>query len=78
MQAIPSVPFSHEVYMEYTDGETECDKDRALTYPDYYSDHPTKTYDYSPYSYMTSNYVTGDVTVDFEKEPKIKPGEQFT
>lgn len=78
MQTIPSVLFAHEIYMEYTDGETDCDKEWALSFLSYYEEHPTQSFDYSPYSYLTSNYVTGDVTVDFEKSPKIKSGEQIT
>ncbi|MBR5517892.1 MAG: ADP-ribosylglycohydrolase family protein [Clostridia bacterium] len=78
MQTIPSVFFAHEIYMEYTDGETECDKDWALEYKCYYDDHPTKIFDYSPYSFKTCNSVYGDVIVDFDCEPRIKVGEPFT
>ena len=75
MQTIPTVLFGHEIYMEYTDGETEFDKNWALEYKCAYDEHPTKVFDYSPYSYVNKNCMCGDVTVEFEGEPKRKIGE---
>lgn len=85
MQTIPTVLFAHEIYMEYTDGEREykdgdkvLDNDWAFNHKTYYDEYPSKAFDYSPYSFTSNTTVTGDVTVDFEGVPKIKPGEPLT
>ncbi len=86
MQTIPSVLFANEIYMEYTDGETVYedekgnvrDKEWALNYINSYDEAPAKVFDYSPYSFSVPNNISGEVTIDFEKLPKIKAGEQLT
>lgn len=86
MKTIPSVFFGNEIYMEYTDGETVyedgkgniCDKEWAFEYKNHYDEKASKAFDYSPYSFSISNYISGDVTVEFEVAPKIKAGESLT
>lgn len=77
MDTIPSVFKAHEIYMEYTDGEKECDKEWALNYKHYYDAMPQDYFKNSPYSFTYTNNISGSVTVDFGKEPVIKPGEEF-
>lgn len=86
MQTIPSVLFANEIYMEYTDDETEyrdqfdkvVDKEWALTYNNHYDEYPTKVFDFKPYSFKTTNVVSGDLTVEFDGMPKVKPCESIT
>lgn len=75
---IPSVFKAHEIYMEYTDGETECDKKWAFNYKYYHDNMPQEFFNNSPYSFTYTNNIAGHVTVDFGKKPAIKPGEQIS
>lgn len=78
LKTIPSVLFAHEIYMEYTDGETVYGDDCTLDYKNYYDNEPDKIFEQSPYSFSHTTNPIGFVTVDFGREPKVKPGEQIT
>lgn len=78
VQTIPSVLFAHQIYVEYTDGESEYDREWAFGYKKQQDEEPIAVFDNSPYSFMITNNFSGEVTVDFGKAPKIKPDEPFT
>lgn len=73
MQTLPSVLYAHKVYVEYTDGETDIDREWALNYKDpiYDDGYPMKVLEYSPYSYKHQNGCFGDVTIEFDGEPRL-------
>lgn len=77
MDTIPSVFRAHGIYMEYTDGENECDKEWAVQYLREFDSMPQEIFRYSPYSFTFTNNMSGSLTIDYGKEPVIKPGEEF-
>lgn len=74
IQLIPSVMKSQGIYMEYTDGENEYDKDEAFKVLQGYS---SKIMSRSPYSFEVSCGYHLKAVVEYEKNPKIGPLEEF-
>lgn len=77
MQTIPSVMFAHEVYMEYTDAESDYDKEWAISYKRKRDEYPQKIFDFSPCSFTTRALVGGDLTIEFKDKTKVRPGEKI-
>lgn len=60
--------------MEYTDGETEYDKNFAFSVLNGYSQSIMKR---SPYSFEVSNGYHLKAIIEYDKLPLITPGEEF-
>ena len=74
MEMIPSVLKAHDIYMEYTDEADEYDREKAFGILKGYSSAYMRR---SPYSFDVKSGYQWDAVVEYEKEPVIKPGEEF-
>lgn len=74
-ELIPSVLKCHRVYMEYTDGETEFDKEKAL---EILKDVSDDFLGQSRYSFEAVHLGHTTVVVEYEKAPEISPLEDFS
>ena len=74
MEMIPSVLKAHGIYMEYTDGTNEYDKEKAFKVLEGY---PVNYMKRSPYSFDVKCGYFLDAVVEYEKEPVVRPGEEF-
>ncbi len=77
MKLIPTVLYAHEVYCEYTDGETEIDLEKAATLRPVSKTAGAVRYDLSflersPYSFDIHSRPM-HATVSYEKEPRVTP-----
>lgn len=74
MKMIPSVLYAHDVYMEYTDGATQYDKEAAFAI----SQGSTLQFmRRNPKSFEVSGGFHWHAVVEYEKDPKIAPNEEF-
>ena len=74
MKLIPSVLYANDVYMEYTDGETEYNKDEAFSMM---QGNTVQFMRRNPNSFEVSNGFHWNAVVEYEKAPMIAPGEEF-
>ena len=74
MNLIPSVLNAQGLYMEYTDSETEYDKNQAFSVLNGYSNKFAKR---SPYSFEVAHGYHLKAIIEYEKLPLIASGEEF-
>lgn len=74
MKMLPSMLYANDVYMEYTDGETEYNKEEAFSLM---QGSTVQFMRRNPKSFEVSNGYHWNAIVEYEKDPKIAPGEEF-
>lgn len=74
LETLPGVLNEYGIDFEYTDGENVIDKEAALSVLDGYS---AGIMERSPYSFEINSPSHTDVVVEYEKEPFVKPGDEF-
>ena len=74
MKMIPTVLYAHDVYMEYTDGATEYDQEAAFAVLE---GNTIPFMNRNPKSFEVTNGYHWKAVVEYEKDPKIAPGEEF-
>ena len=74
LDTLPAVLDAYGIDFAYTDGENIIDKEEALTVLEGYS---TKIFKRSPYSFEINSPSHTDAVVEYEKDPFVKPGDEF-
>lgn len=75
IKTIPKMLGHHGVEVEFTDGKPEIDRNEAIKVLDGYS---AKYFDRSRLSFDITDFFDLRATVEYEKDPVIKAGEEFT
>lgn len=71
---LPIVLEAHGVDFEYTDGANEYNKAEA---DEILTGYATRFFDRSPYSFEINSPSHTDAVVEYEKDPFVKPGDEF-